>query len=185
MGKYTPGKPTRQKSLSDALLEAEEDHLLDCPNADFTLRAAALLLDVILFSLANSGIQHFFDTLESYALHLAQAAPGEGAGRSIALVSMYLALVAKIGAGYLFFVWSVSRFRGSPGKQLLGLRVVASDTGAPLRPFIALVRETFGKALSVVSLVGMALPLWRPDQRALHDLVAGSVVKRLHGGPPP
>ncbi len=183
MGVYTPGKPAQPRTLADALLEAEEDHFLDCPNADVPARAAALLLDVILFSLANSGIQHFFDTLESYALHLLQISLADPAGHSMVTISLYLSLVAKVSAGYFYFVWSVNRFRGSAGKLLLGLRVVSSQTGQPLRPVVALFRETIGKALCLISVVGVVPPLVRDDYPMLHDVLARSVVKKLHGGP--
>lgn len=183
MGTYTPGTPGRPKSLSDTLVEAEEDHLLDCPNADIPLRAASLLLDVILFSLANSGIQNFFETMESYALHVVHAGAGDSIGHTIAVISMYLTLVTKVSGAYLFFVWSLNRFRGSPGKLLLGLRVVDANTGRPLRPSIALMREALKIPLSPLSLIGIAGSLFREEHRPLHDKVAGSVVKRLHGGP--
>ncbi len=185
MGVYTPGKPGKPKTLQDALNEAEEDHFLDCPNADVPVRVAALILDVILFSLANSGVQHFFDTIESYAMHLLNTSALDETGRVIATATLYLSLVTKVSAGYLFFVWSVNRFMGSPGKLLLGLRVVSAKTGQPLRPIVALLRETVLKMVSVGSLVGAAMPLVRSDLPTLHDKLAGSVVKKLHGGPMP
>ena len=45
MGSYVPSGPRRRRSVNEALLEAEEDHFLDCPTADILLRAAAILLD--------------------------------------------------------------------------------------------------------------------------------------------
>ena len=183
MGIYTPGKPAKPRTLSETLVEAEEDHFLDCPTADYPVRAAALLLDVIFFSLANSGIQNFFDTIESYALHVLHIGTLDPTGRTIALIALYLALVTKVTAGYLYFIWSINRFRGSAGKLLLGLRVVSSQTGQPLRPSVALLRETVGKAASVLSVVGIILPLFRDDVEMIHDKLAQSVVKKLHGGP--
>ena len=183
MGTYTPGTPGKPKSVSETLLEAEEDHLLDCPDADFPLRAAALLLDVILFTLAHSGIQNFFDTFESYALHIFHAGAGDSIGHTIAVISMYLGLVTKVSGAYLFFVWSLNRFEGSPGKLLLGLRVVDATTGRPLRPAVALMREALKIVLSPISLVGFAASAFREDYRPAHDRAAGSVVKKLHGGP--
>ena len=34
MGTYLPQTSKRKRSVSQALREAEEEHLLDCPNAD-------------------------------------------------------------------------------------------------------------------------------------------------------
>jgi uncharacterized RDD family membrane protein YckC len=180
MGSYIPGKPSKPKSVVETLTEAEEDHLLDCPDADLRLRAAALLLDLILFSLIHSGIQQSFDTLQAYTLHVLGTSAAEAAGARTVLAVLYLSLVAKVGAVYLYFAWTVHRFRGSPGKLLLGLRVVDASSGRPLRPIVALCRDP----LRTVGLLGAAFRL-KPGERLWHDRLAGSVVKRLHGGSPP
>ncbi|RKN12193.1 RDD family protein [Streptomyces radicis] len=55
----------------------------------------------------------------------------------------------------------------TPGKRLLGLRVIAVDGG----------RLTFGRAVLRTVLLGLALPalVWDRDGRGLHDRFAGAV----------
>ncbi|MGW7350348.1 RDD family protein [Streptomyces sp. NPDC054784] len=60
----------------------------------------------------------------------------------------------------------------TPGKRLLGLRVVAADGGGRLVPWRVLVRT---------ALLGLALPalVWDRDGRGLHDRLAGAVQVRM------
>ncbi|AXK32813.1 RDD family protein [Streptomyces armeniacus] len=60
----------------------------------------------------------------------------------------------------------------TPGKRLLGLRVVAADGAGRLVPWRVLVRTV---------LLGLALPalVWDRDGRGLHDRLAGAVQVRM------
>ena len=92
----------------------------------------------------------------------------------LALLWPPLLVFAVLGA-----IWH-ALFEAAPrqatlGQQLLGLRV-ADTAGARIGRGRALLRHTAG-ALSWLTLnIGHALVLLRPDRRALHDLVAGTVV---------
>ena len=68
----------------------------------------------------------------------------------------------------------------TPGKMMMLLRVQAADgRAADLR--LALARN-LAKSLSALTLgIGFVLPMWTTRHRALHDLVAGSVVVREPG----
>ena len=73
------------------------------------------------------------------------------------------------------FAWHVagdlSRWRGSPGKHWLGLRVETLDGSAPA-PLQAMLREA-GSALSWLTLnLGHALAFVPPRRQSLHDRVA-------------
>jgi len=63
----------------------------------------------------------------------------------------------------------------TPGKRALGLRVVSVKGLRLVTPFQAVLRY-LGYFLSLVSIVGFFLPLFREDKRALHDLIAGTLV---------
>jgi uncharacterized RDD family membrane protein YckC len=79
------------------------------------------------------------------------------------------------------------------GKQLTGIRVVRSDgeamsySSSVLREWVArtVVIETVGAALSggIVILLNYVQPLWDERRRALHDMVASTLV--LSSKPPP
>lgn len=111
---------------------------------------------------------------------------------------------------WIYFTLSASSARGATaGKRALGLAVRDAESGGRLPRGRALLRtavkllpwelthvmiflpEPIGETLSpfkiamivVVNglmLTWLAVPLIRPDRRALHDLVAGSVVTRAH-----
>jgi uncharacterized RDD family membrane protein YckC len=77
-----------------------------------------------------------------------------------------------------------SRWQGSPGKRLLGLRVT-DRAGAPPSLPRSLARNA-GGALSWLSLnLGHALAALPPDKRALHDYLAGTRVLARAPGPLP
>lgn len=181
MGTYLTTR-RRKRSVADTLREAEHEHYLDCPNADLPLRTAALLLDLILFSLASSGIQHLINTIKN-TVPVLLGGFSEPATPAVLLGVSYLAWLLKTLALFLFFVWTVMRFGGSPAKLIMGLRVVDANSGELLDYQRALLRETAGKVLGAAILVGPLSALFRPDRRALHDLLSGSAVKKVRGGP--
>ena len=85
-----------------------------------------------------------------------------------------LLVFAALGA--IYHAWfEASPRQATPGQRALGLRVV-DTAGARVDRGRALLRHAAG-ALSWLTLnIGHALVLLRPDRRALHDLVAGTVV---------
>jgi uncharacterized RDD family membrane protein YckC len=63
----------------------------------------------------------------------------------------------------------------TPGKKALKLKVVNhKDFSEP--NFMQLLIRYFGYFLSMISLIGFFIPLFRKDKKALHDLIAGTVV---------
>lgn len=169
----------KRHSISDTLIEAENDHFLDCPDADFPIRAAAILLDVILLYLAVSMVHRIFMAL---GVATTTFIINEGLVLKLQNAVSFLSIAFTLVVAYFYWIWTVFRFGGTPAKLLLGLRVLSLRSGEKLGILHTLLRETLGKALSTVCLVGFALPIWRADHRALHDLVCLTVVKRVHGG---
>ena len=74
--------------------------------------------------------------------------------------------------------WFGKHKGGTPGKLVLGLQVVDYRTGTRLGYGRMLYRETLGRLISAVSIVGFATVFFREDRRALHDFLAGSQVLR-------
>ncbi len=185
MGSYRPSEPRQRRSMSEMFSEAEDEHFLDCPTADFFIRCGSILLDAILFFLVLSGVQHISQTVGSLLPKLPSVVGSSPAEIERALgVLGYLTIVAKLLLIYGYFLWPVATFRGTPAKLLLGLRVVDASSGGRPSFLQVMLREILGRALCVLVLGGgFALPLLRADQRALHDLISRTVVKRVHGGP--
>jgi uncharacterized RDD family membrane protein YckC len=87
-----------------------------------------------------------------------------------------LALAVIVGSGYFVYFWG--REGATPGKRMMGLTVTRPstlDTRAPIgvgRAVLRLVGITAGNVLFVDVLVAFL----HRDHRALHDLVADSIV---------
>lgn len=85
-----------------------------------------------------------------------------------------------LGLGWLgiYFTASLALWRGrTPGKRLLGIRVVRID-GDPLTTWDAFSRFGGYAASVLTGLLGFAQLLWDPNRQALHDRIAGTVVIR-------
>ncbi len=92
------------------------------------------------------------------------------------LADVGLALALAIG---VFALWCVgfeaSASGATPGKRLLGLRVLAVDGTRP-GPARVLVRFLAAAPSWLLLHLGHAVVAWRADGRALHDLIAGTRV---------
>lgn len=101
------------------------------------------------------------------------AAIGDGKGGGAGLVLGILLFIAYI-------VWSLVLFaRGTtPGKKLLGMRVIREDGSNP-GFFIMLVREWIGKAISGMILsLGYLWILFDQDNQGWHDKLVSTYVVR-------
>jgi uncharacterized RDD family membrane protein YckC len=92
-----------------------------------------------------------------------------------------LAALAWLGlAGYL--AWLNGSKGQSPGKALMGLKVVRDADGSTLGGPVGLVRAVllslmFGLTAGLLWVVALLWPAWDPKKRALHDkMVSASVV---------
>ena len=73
------------------------------------------------------------------------------------------------------------------GKQVASVRVVTADD-QPVGPGRAFGRELLKLVFAwtlVLYLLDVLWPLWQPENRALHDLAAGTRVVRTDGGDAP
>ncbi|TVP56372.1 MAG: RDD family protein [Gemmatimonadales bacterium] len=100
---------------------------------------------------------------------------------------MLASLAEDLGLGFgwgalyfsVFLVW----WRGqTPGKKLLGLRVVRLDRGA-ITWWNALERYGGYAAGFATGLLGFAQVYWDPNRQATHDKISGTVV--IQDGKPP
>jgi uncharacterized RDD family membrane protein YckC len=79
--------------------------------------------------------------------------------------------VALYGVIYAFFI-SISA--QTPGKKAYGMRVVDSKTQQKLS-FIRALWRFVAFLLTATTLLGLFLPLYRKDKKALHDILSGSM----------
>lgn len=126
--------------------------LLAYPHADFGVRVAAFLLDVLLVSLIGGLLGELFDAHD----------PGD--------------FVALLLLSYYAIFWAMKAT--TVGGIICQLRIVRVD-GQPLRPIDAVVR-TFMSVLSVAAFgLGMLWVLYDPEKQSWQDKVAGTYVVRV------
>ncbi len=132
--------------------------------APFALRCGALLIDYILVV----GVLAFATLLARLS--------GDGVrGSTFLLTAGY---VAALGVALLNHVLIAGLSGRTLGKWVAGLRIERRD-GVPLSFGRALIRHLVGYPLTLLTLgTGFLLAAFNSEGRALHDLVAGTVVVR-------
>ena len=77
---------------------------------------------------------------------------------------------------WAYYVAFTALYGATPGKMLLGIRVVKAD-GRPVDWLTAFMREVVGKTLSTLALsVGYLWAFFHPKRQTWHDLIADTLV---------
>lgn len=100
--------------------------------------------------------------------------PSSGALTAVGLtaVAVYTALM-----GYMAYALVQLGQGRSPGKKLLGLRVISLETGRPAGFWRMMLRDVVGKWVSAVVLyLGFFWAIWDERHQGWHDKIAGTVV---------
>ena len=84
-----------------------------------------------------------------------------------------LALGAIVLTGYFVYFWGIEG--ATPGKKLMGLRVARAGSGQPIGPGRALLRLV-GITAGNILFVDLIVAFLHRDRRALHDMIADSIV---------
>jgi uncharacterized RDD family membrane protein YckC len=133
--------------------------------APFSLRCGALLIDYIVIA-----------TIVVFSTLIARGLGGGSrmAGDSAETAGLFIALAVALVDFIVLPAW-----RGQTiGKWATGLRIVRKD-GEPLSPGRSLLRHLVGYSLSILTLgLGFILAVFSARGRALHDIVAGTIVLR-------
>lgn len=88
-------------------------------------------------------------------------------------------LVSMIISG-CYFGYFYSKKGASPGKSVMGLRLVDYQTGTNVSFTTGFLRESVGKIVSFLTLgIGFLMAAVRADKRALHDLITDTQVVRV------
>jgi uncharacterized RDD family membrane protein YckC len=83
-----------------------------------------------------------------------------------------LQTVISAAVVYAYYGYFYSQKGASPGKLLLNIEVIDSETGGRLSPWKAFFREGIGKFISAIPFfMGYIIVMFRDDRRALHDLL--------------
>lgn len=112
---------------------------------------------------------------------LADPTQGETAEANALMIALTgLQWLLQLAVTFYYYGWFYKYKGATPGKMVIGLRVVDSDTGTNIGYARAFFRETLGKFISVVTLfIGFMMAGWTKEKTALHDLIFSTrVLKR-------
>lgn len=185
-----PLRDSLSTSIVEELEKAEEDHLKNCPNAEFTIRLASVIVDGILTYLAITGVQKLSQAIEIFLLHSASSPWAHHlSSRTLEILSSKAHLAKacieisfKVLFVYSYFIFSTSFYGGTPGKLLMGLRVLRDNSGKRLRQGEVFFRSVFAVVSNFLSLgLGYVIMTIREDKMTYHDRFTRSSVKKVHG----
>jgi uncharacterized RDD family membrane protein YckC len=149
-------RDAKKRREREVLEERKIDNTIYAP---FLSRVFALVMDMFLIIMPITFIVGIFFGYE--ALKNPELNPMAGN------IQMILSLVVTVL--FWFFVGQ------TPGKKAFKLRVVDSKTLKKANLFQLTIRY-LGYFLSMITLIGFFIPLFRKDKRALHDLISRTAV---------
>jgi uncharacterized RDD family membrane protein YckC len=92
--------------------------------------------------------------------------------------SSQLAPFAGVALYGIIYAILLSKFGQTPGKKAYEIKVVDTKTGENLSFFRAIFRF-IAFLFTATTLLGLFVPFYRRDKKALHDLICGSLVVAL------
>ncbi len=100
------------------------------------------------------------------------------AGAVSSALGLLVGLVVYLGAaaGSFYFGYMGGVCGQSPGKKVMGIKVIAEETGQPIGGGMGIVRQLAHIIDSVVLYIGWLLPLWDAKHQTLADKVMKTVV---------
>ena len=90
-------------------------------------------------------------------------------------LSSQLAPLFGVGLYGLIYAFLLSRFGHTPGKRAYEMRVVDDKSGEKISFARALLRFV-AFLFTATTLLGLFIPLYRKDKKALHDLICKTIV---------
>lgn len=89
-----------------------------------------------------------------------------------------IASLSQMGLFLITYVWLWHRYGQTPGKKLARIRVVDAKTFENAS-YWRLTLRFIGYFISLITLIGFFIGIFRRDKRALHDLLSGTAVIRV------
>lgn len=145
--------------------------------AGFWIRSLALLFDLLIIGVITVVVIGPFALMAGFMM--GGKVPLD---RAQAALEQIAPVVALVSAWLYNAVGESSRFQGTVGKYALGLKVV-DVAGARIGFLRASLRFLARGISTAVLLLGWLMVAVMPQKRALHDLVAGTMVTRSRMAP--
>src|SRR5207302_1538810 len=164
-----PRAPTVPQFARRLAIETPEHLVLELELAGVGSRIAAAACDAVPLSVAYMALGIGVATLQTRT---------EPPGPWSTLAAVLAVLAAFLVFWCYFLLFEALNHGRTPGKQLMGIRVVM-DTGHPITFAAAAVRNLIRVVDALpFGLVGLAFVLFHPQNKRLGDIVAGTVVAR-------
>lgn len=94
---------------------------------------------------------------------------------ALGLLILMVGYLAMTGVGF-YFAYMTGQEGASPGKKLLGLRVISEQTGQPIGGGLGIVRGIAHMVDGMICGVGYLFPLWDPKSQTLSDKIMSTIV---------
>lgn len=88
--------------------------------------------------------------------------------------ALYFLLSLVAGVGYVVYFWTTSG--STPGKSIMGLKVVSAETGEVVDPGTAVLRYVGYIVSSIPFALGFLWVIWDDNRQGWHDKIAKTVV---------
>lgn len=128
-------------------------------------RFAALIVDSLLVGAVSFGIMVLF----------LMAAPDGALAEETATVGVFLMGGAIFVWALFYMTWFVGRYGATPGKMLLGIKIVRSD-GAPVTYLRAFARCLANQLSANIMYIGYIIAIFDDQRRGLHDHICDTRV---------
>lgn len=94
---------------------------------------------------------------------------------ALGLIIILIGYLALVGASYFYFPYLTGTTGQSPGKRLIGIKVISEGTGQPIGGGMGIARQ-FVHILDSFCLIGYLFPLWDPKKQTFADKILKTVV---------
>jgi len=152
------------------------DLMSRAPLASIPVRLAAVLLDGLLAMAIAIPVM-----ITGYVMSLGlTATPPSFASETMLTFGLFILILTCVGfASYSALVLALWAYGLTPGKWLLGIRIVNHDAGTPAGFWRVALREVIGKWVSaVVCYLGYIWAIFDAQKQAWHDKIAKTLVVR-------
>jgi uncharacterized RDD family membrane protein YckC len=146
------------------------------PLAGILVRFAAILLDGILPTLIAIPAAIVISLAGQSLLLSPPTLPGE----SMQIFIIFVVLLTYLGfMSYSALVLAMWAYGLTPGKWMLGIRVIKRDTGQPASFWRMVLRQTIGQwAAAILCYIGFLLAAIDANRQGWHDKIAKTLVIR-------
>lgn len=134
--------------------------------AGFLIRLVAYLIDGVIVAVGNSLLAMIFGV----PLNTSAGTPVEVSGMMV--IGSLVMLIWSVG--YILYFWSTSG--QTPGKAILGLKIIRADGGAKLGLGKAILRLIGYFISGVIIYLGFLWIIWDKEKQGWHDKIAGTYV---------